>query len=349
MTRWGTGACETASTATDLRSAGVPPGAPSAAAAAPAGFQHESLLYSGGDEFLEGTLPPIDEALELGRPVLVAVAQARISLLREALAEHASLVGFVDMQALGRNPARIIPAWQQFLEEHAPFGGPALGIAEPVWPGRSAAELSECERHESLMNLAFGGGQSWRLLCTYDLDGLDGDVIEAAQHNHPFVGAGGASARNGLYRVGDWPAVAFAGELPEPPSFVREIDFSCEQLGIVRRAVAAQAADALLAPERRQELVLAVSELASNSVRHGGGTGRLRVWQESGTLLCEVLDAGRIEAPLAGCIRPRPEQLSGRGLWLVNQLCDLVQIRSDHAGTLVRLHMDLTPVRLTRG
>jgi anti-sigma regulatory factor (Ser/Thr protein kinase) len=349
VTTYGASECEAApAAAIELGTAGEALGERGRAAAGPQGFQHESLFYSGEDEFLQGTLPLIDEALRFGQPVLVAVAQARISLLREALAEHASFVGFVDMQALGRNPARIIPAWQQFREEHA-LGAPVLAIGEPIWPGRSAAELSECERHESLLNLAFAGGGPWRLLCPYDLDGLGWDVIETAQRNHPFVGACGASARNGLYRVADWPAAAFSGELPEPPPFVEEIRFSREQLGMVRHAVAGYAADALLAPERSQELVLAVSELASNSVLYGGGTGRLRVWQESGTLLCEVFDAGRIEAPLAGRIKPRPEQLSGRGLWLVNQLCDLVQIRSDHVGTAVRLHMDLTPVRLTRG
>jgi hypothetical protein len=29
----------------------------------------------------------------------------------------------------------------------------------------------------------------------------------------------------------------------------------------------------------------------------------------------------------------------GRGLWLTNQLCDLVQIRSGDAGTVVRAHV----------
>ena len=310
--------------------------------AGPQRFEHQSLFYAGEDEFLEGTLPLIDEALALEQPVLAAVAPVRISLLREALGARAGWVDFVDMHALGRNPACIIPAWQQFLEERDPLGDPVLGIGEPIWPGRSDAELTECERHESLLNLAFAGGQPWRLVCPYDLDGLDDHVIEAAQRNHPFVSTGGASARNGSYRPADWPVGAFEGTLPEPPPFAEEIGFSREQLGAARRAVAAQAAAALLAEERRQQLVLAISELASNSVRYGGGSGRLRMWREDGTLLCEVLDSGQIDAPLAGRIRPRPEQLTGRGLWLVNQLCDLVQIRSGSAGTAVRLHMDLT-------
>ncbi len=89
------------------------------------------------------------------------------------------------------------------------------------------------------------------------------------------------------------------------------------------------------------ELVLATDELAANSVRHGGGSGTLRYWREGELLLCEVSDAGAIEAPLTGRIRPAPDACNGRGVWLVNQLCDLVQIRSSPAGSAVRVHKQL--------
>jgi anti-sigma regulatory factor (Ser/Thr protein kinase) len=96
-----------------------------------------------------------------------------------------------------------------------------------------------------------------------------------------------------------------------------------------------------LAPERTSQLVLAVNELATNSIRYGGGAGCLCVWREADTLMCEIRDNGLIQEPLAGSRCPAPEALSGRGLWLVNQLCDLVQIRSSQTGTTVRVHMSL--------
>ena len=80
-------------------------------------------------------------------------------------------------------------------------------------------------------------------------------------------------------------------------------------------------------------------ELATNTVRHGGGTGTLLAWHEPGTFFCEVRDAGRIEDPLVGRVEPGMEAECGRGLWLANHLCDLVQIRSLPAGSVVRLHM----------
>jgi anti-sigma regulatory factor (Ser/Thr protein kinase) len=304
-------------------------------------FRHEALLYAGEAGFLDGTLPPIERALRRGEPVLVAVAWPRAQLLRDALGEPAQGVDFLDMHELGRNPARIIPAWQRFLDRHASVEKPLLGIGEPVWPGRSATEMGECRRHESLLNLAFGGGRAWRLLCPYDLEGLNASTIDAAGASHPFLADADRSSPSARYCEAPGPRDAFAGVLPEPAGAPEEIVFDREQLSAARHLVAACAASAGLSSARSEALVLAVSELASNSVLHGGGAGRLRVWQEGHALLCDVRDAGRIALPLAGRIEPRVDQLAGRGLWLANQLCDLVQIRSGEAGTIARLHMDL--------
>jgi anti-sigma regulatory factor (Ser/Thr protein kinase) len=304
-------------------------------------FRHEALLYAGDAEFIGGTVPAILRAVALEQPVLVAVAPARIALLEEALGAPAAYVRFVDMHELGRNPARIISAWHEFLYQRARDGEPALCIGEPIWPGRTSSQIDECVRHEWLLNLAFAGSQPWRLVCPYDVDRLDDDVIEGALHNHPLTLVGSNHETSRSYRPGDWLARAFSGDLPAPSAAVEEIEFGCAQLKAVRSRVAAHAADARLSAKRAEQLVLAISELASNSVRYGGGGGRARVWREPGSLVCEVRDGGRIESPLSGRLSPRPNQLTGRGLWLVNQFCDLVQIRSDHTRTVVRVQMDL--------
>jgi len=93
---------------------------------------------------------------------------------------------------------------------------------------------------------------------------------------------------------------------------------------------------------RRADLVLAVNEVATNSVLHGGGDGTLLVWSEGATLVCDVRDSGSFDHPLAGRERPRPDRVGGHGLWLANQLCDLVQIRSTEGGVAVRLHLSRT-------
>jgi anti-sigma regulatory factor (Ser/Thr protein kinase) len=106
----------------------------------------------------------------------------------------------------------------------------------------------------------------------------------------------------------------------------------------MRNTVSRHARAARLAPARADELVTAVNEVATNSVRHGGGSGSLRVWQENSSLVCEIRDKGRFDRPLADRERPSTDITAPRGLWLANQLCDLVQIRSLPEGTVVRLH-----------
>jgi anti-sigma regulatory factor (Ser/Thr protein kinase) len=107
----------------------------------------------------------------------------------------------------------------------------------------------------------------------------------------------------------------------------------------VRDFVVERAHSAGFDGDRLANLVLAANELATNSLRHAGGAGVLRTWEEDGTFFCEVRDGGRIEDPLAG--RDRPSDLigGGRGLWMVNHLCDLAQVRSSAAGSVIRVHM----------
>jgi anti-sigma regulatory factor (Ser/Thr protein kinase) len=304
-------------------------------------FRHETLFYAGEDGFLEGTLPFLRDAVAAEEPTLVAVGDAQIKLLTEALGDDAKQVLFTDMRVLGGNPARIIPAWHQFLEDQAPDGRPVRGIGEPIWPGRSPEELSECQRHEALLNLAFDGGQAWRLLCPYDLNGLDEEVIEAAMLSHPFIARDGVSIRSEGYMRSHLASDPFSGTLPAPSAPTSELSFTSQDLGALRKFVATQAKLARVEEDRIEDLVLAVNELAANSVLHGGGGGTLRIWREQDRLLCEVRDSGYIEAPLTGRVRPEPDQRTGRGLWLANQICDLVQIRSSPAGNVVRAHLRL--------
>jgi anti-sigma regulatory factor (Ser/Thr protein kinase) len=304
---------------------------------ATASFQHEALLYEGLDGFLAGTLPLIREGVERDEPMLVAVGAEKVGRLRDALGERAGAVRFADMAQLGRNPGRIIPAWEAFLDEHAGDGRPVRGIGEPIWAGRSGAELVECQLHESLLNVAFARAGNFRLVCPYDVAGLDAGVVHEACCSHPVVVDDGDVRPSHYYRDEDLLA-PFDVPLPTPPAAAELLGFDGDGLRDVRTVVARHAA-AGHSRSRAEDLVLAVSEVAANSVRHGGGQGVLRIWREDGSLVCEVRDRGQIDDPLVGRRQPGPEQLSGRGLWIAHQLCDLVQLRSGHRSTVVRLFM----------
>jgi anti-sigma regulatory factor (Ser/Thr protein kinase) len=302
-------------------------------------FRHEALLYAGLDGFLEGTLPFLREAALDGEPTLVVVSATKIARLRDEMGPTADRIIFADMSEVGVNPARIIPAWRAFVDGHSRPGRGLRGIGEPIWAQRSAAELVECQRHEALLNLAFADAADFWLLCPYDTEALDDAVIEVAHHTHPAMVDGGQTHPSPTYVDVEALAAPFADPLPAAPRGAHELPFTYGTLAAVRTFVALHAAEARLGEPRAGDAVLAVNELATNSVRHGGGQGVVRLWTDGDALICEVVDGGRIAEPLAGRQRPSDGQMGGHGLWLVNQICDLVQVRTFATGGVVRVHM----------
>lgn len=112
----------------------------------------------------------------------------------------------------------------------------------------------------------------------------------------------------------------------------------------MRSLVLRHASQAGLPAKRAEDLVLAVSEVAANTVRHTRSSGTLTIWHDKTELVCEVQDDGTILDPHVGSRRPAPDATGGHGLWLVRQLCDLVEIHSGPNGTTVRMHMALQRV-----
>jgi anti-sigma regulatory factor (Ser/Thr protein kinase) len=301
-----------------------------------AGFRHEALIYDDPDQFLAAAARFIWGALEAGEPVLVAVSKPKAELLEAELGDDAAGVGFVATEQVGRNPARIIPFWRDFVDREQ--ARPVRGIGEPLWPGRGSAETDECQRHEALLNLAFVPGSDWSLLCTYDGVALSDEVLAAVSCSHQAVTRGGIREANGETQA---ECNCYAGKLSRHPSETEAFTYDRARLSAVRRRVERAVAEAGVARREAGDLVIAASELAANSVVHGGGRGTMRIWREDGRLLLDFEDRGTIKEPLAGRVRPATSQPGGRGLWLANQLCDLVQIRSNALGTTVRLQTTL--------
>jgi anti-sigma regulatory factor (Ser/Thr protein kinase) len=114
-------------------------------------------------------------------------------------------------------------------------------------------------------------------------------------------------------------------------------------LSQVRALVLQHAREAGLTEGRANDLVLAVSEVAANTLRHTRSSGTLAIWHDAEEIICEIHDAGTITDPLVGRRKPAPDASGGHGLWLVRQVCDLVELTSDADGTTVRMHMALRP------
>jgi anti-sigma regulatory factor (Ser/Thr protein kinase) len=187
-------------------------------------------------------------------------------------------------------------------------------------------------------NLAFDQAPSWWLLCPYDTSSLDAAVIAEAERSHPFVSDGRLSRGSSCY-FGIEAGETLDAPLDEPTAQVGELWFTWQSLTELRILVSAAAARAGLLSARVADMVLAANEVATNSLHHGGGSGRMRLWPHNAGLVCEISDAGQIASPLVDRRRPGAGFADSRGLWLVNQLCDLVQLRSSPTGTTIRLHM----------
>ena len=298
-------------------------------------FEHEVLFYRDDESFLGGLLPFVRDGLERDEAVVVAEPRPRLELLRDALGDEAAAVRFLDMAEIGANPARIIGVWAAVLQERTDAGQRLRGVGEPAFPGRLSPELVECELHEHLLNHAFDSGPAWRLLCPYDEVRLPRAILRNALHTHPLRATGDARVPSEPYAV-DGHVEAFAAPLPKPPVGVLRGDYGPGDVPATRRTVAQYARRCGLAEEQVEILELAASELATNSIRHGGGGGTLAMWLEPGAVVVEFTDSGRLGDPLLGRLAPPLDSVGGRGLYLVQQLCDLTQVRSSPDGTTVR-------------
>jgi MEDS: MEthanogen/methylotroph, DcmR Sensory domain/Histidine kinase-like ATPase domain len=295
-------------------------------------YRHEAFLYGGEDDFLAGTVPFVRDGVAAGQPVMVAIRGCRLAPLREALGPDEAEVLFVDMTELGHNPARIIPGWRRFLDDHCAEGKPVRGVGEPIWAGRRPTEVAEAQLHEALLNVAVEPDTPMWLRCPYDVTSLtEAELAEAARSHPIMVEAGnlrGSRSYGGMQHVED----LFAVDLPEPDPPTDGMALPAAP-AVVAALVGRHAAAAGLDAGRSWGLSLAIRELTATAVP--GCT--LRVWVEPGALVCELRDPDPVDDPLAGRVQPADTEPDARGLWLANQMCDLVQVRSTPDGSTIRV------------
>ncbi len=300
-----------------------------------AGFSHAALLYHGGDGDLGLAAAVARRAAYVGAPLHVAVPSRTMRLLRAALPPTLPHVLVADMAELGRNPARIIADGQSFADAHP--GERVYCLWEPAWPGRSAAELHEVTRHEALCNVAFRG-RAMTIVCLYDATRLPAEAVADAERTHPVVISYGPERDSPAYLGPGRLPPRCDDPLPPPARETASVAFD-GQLGPVREFTAQQARAAGLDSVRASDLVLAVSEIAANTLGHAVGGGVVRSWYTTEELVCQIEDCGHISDPLAGRRRRPADARGGHGLWLVNRVCDLVERRTSAKGTITRLHM----------
>ena len=307
-----------------------------------AGSQHVALMYRSAGEFVTLTAREIHGALASGRHVLAALPTPHLTMLQDALDGDGDQVRWVDMSTEGRNPGRILPAVLTAFES-AHVGGAVTMVGEPIWPGRTTNEYAAAVAHEALINLAFAG-RAVTVICPYDAEGLSARAIQDAERTHPEI-----LDRNGTRAsldYGDPAAVAAEASLelsrPPPHAVGTQVD-GLGELSSTRRLLSAEARLAGVDEHRAERFALACHEAITNALRHGGGRAQVSWWREDGSLVCEVRSTAPFADILAGRRAAEPSAEGGRGLLLINEVCDLVQLSATPDGATIQMRMAALP------
>ena len=303
-------------------------------------YAHDALLYDSPDHLVEVAAPFLLEGLAAGEAAVIATSVATADLLREAVGSLPG-VHVLDRGDVyrARTPAAIT-TFRKLGEERAAAGARRGRVVGEVDFGPSERDWPEWQRYEAVVNEALADWPLWGL-CVFDTQRLPEPLLESALRTHSHVATSRGRQDNPLFT--------------EPADYLRALPVPAEPLEAtpprlqasrvadfigLRHAVAAELAVVPAADDLVQDFLLAVDEMTSNALRHGGHPVDLRLWIGADRIVCTISDSGTgWDDPFAGYGPAHGEDLSrgGMGLWLARQLCDHVDITSGPDGALVRL------------
>ena len=295
---------------------------------------HRAVFYCGTAEFVESTAAVVERAWA-GRPCRPGRSARRSSRAPAGPADWTT-----GRPAVGRHddrgpqprahPARRPDGIRRRARRAAGHHGGRADLARtPAGRVRRGRRPTR-----SLINLAFDGADV-TVVCPYDAEHLAADALADARSTHPEIGDGEGFAASPQYADPESVAAQAMQSMPPPPAQARAMSVHGDgDLSGARQLVMSEGERAGLTPRRRDRFTLAAHEATANAVRHGGGSGELTIWRDGDDLVCQVQSALPLADAMAGRRAPQPEATRGRGLVLVNEICDLVQVspgpRRDH-------------------
>lgn len=313
-------------------------------------FRHWACVYDGDQQFLDTAVPFLAEGLAAGEPVLAVTTPANLELLNSALGERGGDMDYAESAFFGRRPAQRIAAFHRYWRSQAaaPQDGRASAgesprrvriLAEPVWAGRAAREVAAWARMESALNVALAPA-SISMICPYDAPSLGRDIVADALRTHPAQVSGTQVTPSAQYvDPAEFACSRGSGPLADPPADAMRFQFDGDLRGL-RRFITGSATAYGVTGDRADLLVLAVSEVGAYLKNQPPGRASVRTWEQPGAVVCDFRQpGGSITDPFLGL---RPAQLAsgdGDGLWLTNQICDWMEIRSDARGCSIQLEV----------
>ncbi|HEY4419105.1 MAG TPA: ATP-binding protein [Pseudonocardia sp.] len=277
--------------------------------------------------------PRVAAAVSAGDPVVAVLDEATGVRLRRALGSDSAEVDFQDPFEVHRMPAFTVAVrWARTSRRITNPGGRALVLNQLL-------EVDRGPHHWARLDIGVNvatAGLPITVLCPVAHDVADLPTVEAT---HPLVATTDGPEHSKLYRQPEEAVVDYPP--PPPPSLgppVAELSFGRDDLIDLRHLVLRVAEAAGLDADRGADLALAVNELTSNSVEHGAGRGRLRMWDQP-DVVAEVADHGCMSVPFPGMTIPPRDGARGRGLWLASEVADALEVWSEPGNTVIRVQM----------
>jgi anti-sigma regulatory factor (Ser/Thr protein kinase) len=299
---------------------------------------HQALLYVSAEQFLASAVPLVLAGLRERNAIVVVTTEEHTVQLRDQLGTDANHVSFHDAMSWFDAPGRTLAEYHRLLDEVSAHHGVLRLLGDAVWAGRDPLETAGWQRYESVLNVALATSPAW-LVCGYDASALPADIVDSARRTHPQLAVGVAAWPSDTYADPEAYYAELNEPLPPPPATgVARLPFFADP-SPVRLFVAEHALRFGVAVSRLDDLVVAVNEVVTNAIRHGAGYGEMRVWATERWAVCDIFDPGTANDRFLGFLRTLTPSDHGHGLWIARQLCDVVEIRTEQPGTVVRLHL----------
>ena len=303
-------------------------------------YRHDALLYGSAEQLAEVAVPFLLDGLAAGDAAVVATGAVTADLLREAVDGNPRVHVLERGDVYRARTPAAITTFRQLAEQRVSEGAHRVRVVGEVDFGPTERDWLEWQRYEAVVNDALAGWPLWGL-CVFDTQRLPQQLLDTALQTHPWRATTSGCEPNPHFT--------------EPADYLRALPVPVEPLeatpprlhashvadfASLRRALATELAGVAADEDLLQDFLLAVDEMTSNALRHGGRPVDLRLWIGTDRVVCTIGDSGTgWDDPFAGYGPAHGEDLSrgGMGLWLARQLCDHVDITTGPDGPLVRL------------
>jgi anti-sigma regulatory factor (Ser/Thr protein kinase) len=295
---------------------------------------HIGLPYRTADEYLSAALPFLTDGLRAQEPVIVVATTPQREAIRRGLGEKAERCRFEESAGWYDTPARAMTRYLDLWRERRERGAASLRIlAEPLATPVTPARIERWTVFENSVNAVLAS-MPFMMMCSYDVSAPQLD--ESIACSHPYLARDGAISTNDCFvEPLEFERRHLATPLPLAASGRQTTAFDIESAWRARDVLRRYAALHGMPPPRIDEVVIAVGEALANAIEHGGGGGTLTIFRSGDELICDITSrAGGVPDAMRGYLLPDASAPRGRGLWIMRQLCDWVELR----GPTVRVH-----------